>query len=144
MPDEVQRYETTLTYIKDNFDRIMKDIEEYDPYTQNYEVLDTDYDNFMFLYTCKQFDLDVNKEGQSKEVVEELKQKDIEKKLFLGEQAKKTINMYLNTMGGNKKFVKFVQIIQQQLANENGQNSGEPQSLGSGQEERKTLTDAQL
>jgi hypothetical protein len=66
------------------------------------------------------------------------------KKLYLGEKAKRTIHMYLNTMGGNKKFVKFVQIIQQQLANENGQNSGEPQSLGSGQEQHKILTDAQL
>lgn len=144
MPDEVQRYETTQNYIKENYDRIMKDIKEYDPYKQNYEVLDTDYDNFLYLYTCKQYDMEVNSEGQTRDAVEDLKQKDLQSKLFLGEQAKRTIHMYLNTMGGNKKFVKFVQIIQQQLAKENGQSSGEAESLTSGQEERKTLTDAQL
>jgi len=31
--------------------------------------------------------------------------------LMVGERAKENINIYLNTMGANKKFTKFVHVI---------------------------------
>lgn len=89
----------------------MQDIEDYDPYALSYEVLDTDYDSFMVLYTCKSFEEQVNAAGQSSSAIEEMKRADIQKRLFVGEQAKRTIHVYLQTMGGNKKFTKFVHVI---------------------------------
>lgn len=41
-----------------------------------------------------------------------MKAEDIEKKAAVGERAKESINMYMNTMGANKKFVNFVHVIQ--------------------------------
>ena len=92
----------------------MHDIENYDPFNgSTQEILDTDYDNFLHLYSCHQTETLVNAKGQSKREIEEMKAADMEKKLAVGQRAKDSINMYLNTMGANKKFVKFVHVIQQ-------------------------------
>jgi len=42
-----------------------------------------------------------------------MKHEDKEKRLFVSDRAKININIYLNTMGANKKFTKFVHVIQQ-------------------------------
>ena len=41
-----------------------------------------------------------------------MKADDLDKKASVGVRAKESINMYLNTLGGNKKFVKFVHVLQ--------------------------------
>lgn len=97
----------------------MEEIDNYDPFKQHtQEVLDTDYDNYLFLYSCKESVENVNKEGMTQKEIEYLKAQDIEKKMFVGVKAKDTIHMYLKTLGGNKKFVKFVHVLQKQLENE--------------------------
>ena len=60
-----------------------------------------------------------------------MKADDIEQRASVGVRAKESINVYMNTLGGNKKFVKFVHVIQQQLASEHD-------------DETKKLNDAQL
>ena len=132
MPDQIARYEATRERIINDYDRIMEDIDNYNPFEGNtQEILDTDYDNFLFLYSCKQHEEKVNAMGQSERAVEQMKAQDLEKKAAVGVRAKESINMYLNTMGGNKKFVKFVHVIQKQLMTEKT-------------DESRHLTDAQL
>ena len=114
MPDQVQRYENTRKTITDNYDRIMSQIDSYDPYEsgRSQEILDTDYDNFMYLYSCKDQEVHLNALGQTQTEIEQLKVEDRERRLMVGERAKDSINAYLNTLGDNQKFVKFVQVIQ--------------------------------
>ena len=55
MPDQVSRYEQTRQNIIENYDEIMNDVENYDPFKgRSQEILDTDYDNFLFLHSCQQ------------------------------------------------------------------------------------------
>lgn len=67
LPDQVARYEQTKQNILENYEQIMAKIEEYDPWVDGdaREVLDTDYDNYMFMYTCKQSEVMMNAKGQS-------------------------------------------------------------------------------
>ena len=60
-----------------------------------------------------------------------MKAEELEKRAAVGVRAKESINSYMNTLGGNKKFVKFVHVIQQQLNNEKA-------------DESKALNEAQL
>ena len=43
----------------------MASIDEYDPWVDGdtREVLDTDYDNYMFMYTCKESEVMMNARG---------------------------------------------------------------------------------
>lgn len=113
LPDQVARYMATRERINKDYDKIMEDIENYNPFERNtQEVLDTDYDNYLFLYSCKQHEEKINSKGQSDREIEQLKAEDLEKRASVGVRAKESINMYMNTLGGNKKFVKFVHVIQ--------------------------------
>lgn len=110
----------------------MDDVENYNPFDSNtQEILDTDYDNFLFMYQCKQHDEMINAKGQSQSLINQMKADDIEQRASVGVRAKESIHLYMNTLGGNKKFVKFVHVIQQQLASEH-------------EDETKKLNDAQL
>tara|TARA_B100000780_G_scaffold219850_1_gene158910 strand:- start:983 stop:1294 length:312 start_codon:yes stop_codon:yes gene_type:complete len=97
----------------------MEKIDNYNPFDHStQEILDTDYDNFLFLYSCKQHEEKINAKGQTERDVESLKAEELEKRASVGVRAKESINMYMNTLGANKKFVKFVHVIQQQLLSE--------------------------
>lgn len=114
MPDAITRYEQTRQSLIKNYDKIMEEIENYDPFKgSTQEILDTDYDNFLYLYSCQQQETHMNAQGQSKKQIDDMKAADLEKKLAVGQRARDSINIYLNTLGGNKKFVKFVHVIQQ-------------------------------
>ena len=103
MPDQVARYMATRERINKDYDKIMEDIENYNPFDhQTQEILDTDYDNFLYMYSCKEYTDNLNGEGQSKDVIEQMKAEDIEKKAAVGWNAKYSVNMYMNTLGGNK------------------------------------------
>lgn len=91
----------------------MENIENYNPFDhQTQEILDTDYDNYLFLYSCKEHNENVNAQGQSQNLIEQLKADELEKRASVGVRAKESINQFMNTMGGNKKFVNFVHVIQ--------------------------------
>ena len=113
LPDQVARYMATRERINKDYDKIMDEINNYNPFDhRTQEILDTDYDNYMFLYSCKQHEEKVNSKGQSQAEIEQMKADDLDKKASVGVRAKESINMYLNTLGGNKKFVKFVHVLQ--------------------------------
>lgn len=114
LPDQVARYEKTRQNILEDYDKIMASIDKYDPYVdgETQEILDTDYENYLFMYTCKQSEVMLNIKGQSKSEVEQLKVDFIQRKRYVGQKAKRKINSYLNTFGANANFVKFVETIQ--------------------------------
>ena len=69
-PDQIVRYEQTRDHIIKEYDRIMEDVENYNPFEGNtQEILDTDYDNFLYLYSCKQHEEMINAKGQSQSLV---------------------------------------------------------------------------
>lgn len=132
LPDQIARYEANKERITKDQDEIMEKIDNYNPFDHStQEILDTDYDNFLFLYSCKQHEEKINAKGQTERDVEFLKAEELEKRASVGVRAKESINMYMNTLGANKKFVKFVHVIQQQLLSEK-------------EDEAKQLNNAQL
>lgn len=119
MPDQIARYEADKERITRDYDKIMDDINNYNPFDYStHEILDTDYDNYLFLYSCKEHEEKINAQGQTQSQIEQLKASDFDKKAAVGIRAKEAINVYLNTMGANKKFVKFIHVIQSQLLHE--------------------------
>ena len=54
----------------------------FDPYHQSIKILDTDYDNYLVLYNCKEEMEDLNKAFLSKQDIEQLKQEKREKMEF--------------------------------------------------------------
>jgi len=100
-PLEIEQHEQTRGQLVHMEKEILESIENYDPYQHHFEVLDTDYDNFLMLYTCQQFDERINGDGQTADQVEHKKRQYGDRKTFY-KGAGRTINGYLNTMGGNK------------------------------------------
>lgn len=51
--------------LKEMREEMKRDLARRNPYDQSFQILDTDYDNFLILYNCQEIVQKVNKAGLS-------------------------------------------------------------------------------
>lgn len=78
-PEEIKQFEESQAMLKAMRETMVTEMANQSPYDQNFLVLDTDYDNFMILYTCQDIRDHVNSFGQTQEEVETLRNEDPQK-----------------------------------------------------------------
>ena len=80
--DYIKIYEENQQKQREIYQEVLKQKAANDPYNLGYKILDTDYDNFMMMYSCHQTTLMMNKDGQTSDDVDFLRSmdKDVNKK----------------------------------------------------------------
>lgn len=62
---EVEGEEEVVEFVRQHYEALMHEIETFDPDGNNFEIIDTDYENFLVLYACREFEENVNRAGQT-------------------------------------------------------------------------------
>ena len=80
--DYIKIYEENQQKQRELYEEALQQRASNDPYNLGYLILDTDYDNFMMMYSCHQTTLMMNKDGQTIDDIDFLKsmEKDVTKK----------------------------------------------------------------
>ena len=73
---EILEEEAVREYVRRRYWELVKSIDQYDPNANNFEIIDTDYDNYLVLTACMEFQENMNGEGQTESEVEKMKEID--------------------------------------------------------------------
>ena len=72
---EVLDFEQSRQSLVEMREQVKQYLRNSSPYDNSFFVLDTDYDHYLMRYTCQEFQVEVNKDGLSRNDIEKLKSK---------------------------------------------------------------------
>jgi len=64
---QLRDHEVSILELREYKDHLEDYMKNHHPYDESMEVLDTDYDNYMFLYSCREDEASMNSDGKTYE-----------------------------------------------------------------------------
>lgn len=98
--EDIEQHEQNREMLESMKDQIMERINRASPYENAWQVLDTDYENYLIQYACQEIVEQVNAAGQSQQEIEMLKYEDASQEYdekFVKNQTKHTIMATVQT-----------------------------------------------